>query len=156
MRTYTMGIVVLAFVLMTTLAFAGQSSNQHSTTTTTTTTTQTTATGPEHNIEGCVVKEGADFFLIPERGAPFKIQSNQDLGAAEGHKVMVSGKETSLAGAATGNPAGNMGNSAATPAAGGTGHDLHKLADRQLIVDNVKSIADTCPVNWNPAGHRTR
>ena len=99
------------------------------TTTTTTTTTQMTTTGPEHNIEGCMIKEGSDVFLVPERGNPFKLQSSQDLSAQEGHRVMVSGKEASL-------PAGAP------------------MSNREIMVDNVKSIADTCPVNWNPVVKR--
>ncbi len=144
MRSYTVTLLAFAFLLLTVAVAAAQ---QRSTTTTTTTTTQTTATGPEHNVEGCILKESADFFLLPERGAPFKLQSNQDLTADEGHKVIVSGKETALNAAA--GAASPMGAGSA-PAAAGSGNDLQRMADRQMIVDHVKSLADTCPVNWNP------
>lgn len=154
MRRYLVAIVALAFLLATAQTFAGTSSSQTSSTTTTTTTTQTTATGPEHGIEGCVVKEGADFFLIPQRGAPFKLQANQDLSADDGHHVMVKGKESSLPPATGSMTPGNMGPAASAPAGSGTGSDLHALSNRQLIADSVKSIADTCPVNWNPIGSR--
>jgi hypothetical protein len=140
MRTYALSILALACVLTTTLLF-GQASNQRSTTTTTTTTTQITATGPEHNIEGCVVREGSDFFLLPQRGAPFKIQSSQDLSANDGHRVMVSGKETALT---------TTNNAGATAAAGNAG-ELHTRANRQLVADSVRSIANTCAMNWNPS-----
>jgi hypothetical protein len=154
MRTYLVATVALAFLLATAQAFAATGSSQATSTTTTTTTTQTTATGPEHGIEGCVVKEGSDFFLIPERGVPFKLQSSQDLSIDDGHRVMVKGKEISMPAA---NAPSNMGAAANTQAAAGTGNDLHNLSNRELIVDSVKSMADTCPVNWNPiSGRRAR
>ena len=100
-----------------------------------------TATGTEHNIEGCVVREGSDFFLIPQRGTPFKIQSSQDLSADDGHRVMVSGKDTALT--AT--------NNAGAGAAAANAAELHTRANRQLLADSEKSIANTCPMNWNPS-----
>ncbi len=150
MRSYAVCLLVFAFLLLTVAISVGQ---QRSTTTTTTTTTQTTATGPEHNVEGCLIKESSDFYLLPEHGRPFKLQSNQDLSANEGHKVMVTGKETGLnaaAGAASPSAAGSA------PVVSGSGSDLHRLADREMIVDHVKSVADTCPVNWNPGVRRSR
>jgi hypothetical protein len=157
MRRYAVSLLAFAFLLLTVGVAAAQ---QRSTTTTTTTTTQTTATGPEHNIEGCILKESSDFFLLPERGAPFKLQSNQNLSADEGHKVIVSGKETAL-NAAAGTMANPAGGTAASPtaagsaaASSGTGNDLHSMADREMIVDNVRSVANTCPVNWNPGVRR--
>ncbi len=104
-----------------------------------------------------MIKESADFFLLPEHGRPFKLQSNQDLSADEGHKVVVSGKETALnaaAGAAA--PAGSAPvASGSAPSVSGSGSDLHRLADREMIVDHVKSVSDTCPVNWNPGVRRS-
>ncbi len=144
-------LLLSAFAMLLYVSSAVAQTRPQSSTTTTTTTTQTTVTGPEHNVEGCVVSESGDFFLIPQRGEPFKLQANnQNLSALEGHKVMVSGKE--LAGAAANQ------NSAAAPSAGntqssatGTGNDLHRLANRQFAADNIRSVAETCPVNWNPA-----
>ncbi len=147
MRKYIAALVASAFLLLVLSAAAQAPRSQRSTTTTTTTTT-TTATGPEHHIEGCIVKESTDFFLIPQRGRPFKLQSNQDLSANEGHRVSVSGKEMPLTSAA--NAAGNVGVAGNTAASTGSGNDLHSLSDRQIIVDGVNSIANTCPVNWNP------
>jgi hypothetical protein len=156
MRRYTASLVAFTFLLLTVTALAqtAPSSSQKgstSTTTTTTTTTQTTASGPEHNIEGCIIKESADFFLLPEHGAPFKLQSSQNLASDEGHKVMVSGKESALS--AAGMPISSP-SDANAPAASGSGSDLHHLAKRQLVIDSVKSIADTCPLNWNPGLRR--
>ncbi len=147
MRSYAVCLLVFAFLLLTVAVSVGQ---QRSTTTTTTTTTQTTATGPEHNVEGCIIKESADFFLLPEHGHPFKLQSSQDLSPDEGHKVVVSGKETALNAAAGASPAA----AGSAPAASGTGNDLHRMANREMIVDNVKSVSQTCPVNWNPGVRR--
>ncbi len=147
MRKYIAALVASAFLLLVLSAAAQAPRSQRSTTTTTTTTT-TTATGPEHHIEGCIVKESTDFFLIPQRGRPFKLQSNQDLSANEGHRVSVSGKEMPSTSAA--NAAGNAGVAGNTAASTGSGNDLHSLSDRQIIVDAVNSIANTCPVNWNP------
>ncbi len=155
MRTKFLLISVFTMLLYASAAVAQVSSRpKSSTTTTTTTTTRTTVSGPEHNIEGCVVSESGDFFLIPERGQPFKLQAtaNQNLSAQEGHKVVVKGKELS---------ASASGQSSAAPAsagnaANGTGDDLHRLANRQLVADNIRSVADTCPVNWNPATRSRR
>ncbi len=155
MRSYAVTLLVFAFLLLTVAVSVGQ---QRSTTTTTTTTTQTTATGPEHNVEGCIVKESADFFLLPEHGRPFKLQSNQDLSADEGHKVVVSGKETAMnaaAGAAAPSAPGAPVAAGSAPAASGSGNDLHRLSDREMIVDHVRSVTETCPVNWNPGVRRS-
>ena len=151
MRSYAVCLLVFAFLLLTVAVSVGQ--QRSTTTTTTTTTTQTTATGPEHNIEGCMIKESADFFLLPEHGRPFKLQSNQDLTANEGHKVIVSGKETALNAAAG---AASPAVSGSAPIASGSGDDLHRLSDREMIVDHVRSVSDTCPVNWNPGVRRSR
>jgi hypothetical protein len=142
MRTEWKLFLVLALVVWVTNAVAKNGAGQKSSTTTTTTTQTTTITGPEHNIEGCVAKEGGDYFLVPQRGAPFKLQAsaNQDLAAEEGHRVMVSGKELSPSAAG----------SQTIGAPGETGGDLHRLANRGLAVDRVRSIAQSCPVNWNP------
>ncbi len=144
-------LLLSAFAMLLYVSSAVAQTRAQSSTTTTTTTTQTTVSGPEHSVEGCVMSESGDFFLIPQRGEPFKLQANnKDLSALDGHKVMVSGKELSAASAGQNSAAsGSSGN--ATAAAAGTGNDLHRLANRQFVADNVRSVADTCPVNWNPA-----
>jgi hypothetical protein len=141
-----LGLVLLLALVMS-VTVAAQTTARQTSSTTTTTTTQTTVTGPEHNIEGCVVKEGSDYFLIPQRGEPFKLQAtaNQDFSAQEGHRVMVSGKELSPA---TRDAQSSEGNASASDT--GTGSDLHRLANRELVIDQVRSIAQTCPMNWNP------
>ena len=137
-------LLLSAFAMLLYVTSAVAQTRPQSSTTTTTTQTTTTVSGPEHSVEGCVMSESGDFFLIPQRGEPFKLQaSNQNLSALEGHKVMVSGKELSAAGQSSG--------ANAQAAASGTGNDLHRLANRQFVADNIKSVSDTCPVNWNPA-----
>ncbi len=144
-------LLLSAFAMLLYVSSAVAQTRPQSSTTTTTTTTQTTVSGPEHNVEGCVVSESGDFFLIPQRGEPFKLQaSNQNLGALEGHKVIVSGKELSGAPANQNSAASPSGGNTPSPATG-TGNDLHRLANRQYVADNIRSVADTCPVNWNPA-----
>ncbi len=138
--------LLFAVALLVSGAWA-QVSARPNTSTTTTTTQTTTVTGPEHNVEGCLLKEAGEFFLIPERGEPFLLQpaANQDLSPQEGHRVMVSGKEMSAAQNAA--AAGATGTAAQ---ATGTGNDLHQLANRRLVADGVRSVATTCHLNWSP------
>ncbi len=114
MRRHITLLAALAFLLsaMGLMAQTSSSARQHPTKTTTTTTTTTQqVSGPQHSVEGCVMKEASDFFLIPARGNPIELQpaSGQDLSAHEGHKVRVRGVETSL----------NASNTAGTGATGG-------------------------------------
>lgn len=148
---------ILAFVLILSVCGAMAQADAHQRTTTTTTTTTTTV-GPEHNIEGCIAKEQSDFFLIPQRGEPFQLQAaaSQDLAGQEGHKVMLSGKWLSASAQQSANANTNAnanmqsGAVAGQQQPAGTGNDLHQLSKRALVVDNIRSVADTCPVNWNP------
>lgn len=161
MRKELFLLVALLFALAVSGAMAQTTARQDTTTTTTTTTT-----GPEHNIEGCIAKEQSDFFLIPQKGEPFRLQAtaDQDLTTDTGHRVMVSGKwlaGNSASQTANANPNANANQntqrgSVAGQASSGTGNDLHSLANRELVVDNVKSISDTCPVNWNPLAKRQK
>jgi hypothetical protein len=155
MRKQFLLLVVFVFALAVSGAMA-QSARHKTSTTTTTTTTTTTVTGPEHKIEGCIAKEQTDFFLIPQRGEPFRLQAaaNQDIAGQEGHRVMVSGKWLNATEAQAVNGNTQSGSVAEQPA--GTGKDLHRLSRRELVVDNVRSIADTCPVSWNPRASRQR
>ena len=148
-------LLAFVFLLAVSSVFA-QRARQRSTTTTTTTTTVTT-TGPEHKIEGCIAKEQNDFFLIPQRGEPFRLQAsaNQDLGNDAGHRVTVSGKWLSGNSVHTATTDENTEHgTVAGQASSGTGNDLHRLSKRELVVDHVRSIADSCPVNWNPKARR--
>jgi hypothetical protein len=179
-------LVAMAFLLFAIGATAQTSStgNKQTTTTTTTTTQQTTTTGAERSVEGCLLKEASDYFLIPAHGNPIELQatSGQDLSAHEGHKVKVSGVESTLSasssgtgmtGGATGvatststtatgaqSSTHSVGENAGSSAAGissasGTGSDLHKLATKQMAVSNLQHEATSCPVNWNPGVKRS-
>lgn len=117
MRKYFVFAIAVAFLLFVLGAVAQTSSsmnnNQATTTTTTTTTTnQTTTSGPQRTIEGCVIKEAADYFLIPRSGKPIELQptSGEDLSAHEGHRVKIQGMESSL----------NASTAAGTAGTGGT------------------------------------
>ncbi len=100
MRRYVTVLVALAFLLCAMGLMAQTSGSGHNATQTTTTTTTTThqVSGPQHTVEGCIIKEGADLFLVPARGNPIELQpaSGQDLSAHVGHKVKVRGVETAL------------------------------------------------------------
>ncbi|MGI9103449.1 MAG: hypothetical protein ACR2IF_13505 [Terriglobales bacterium] len=174
MRKHITCLVLLAILLFALGAMAQTSSSSQTTTTTTTTTT-----GPSRTIEGCIIKEASDFFLVPAHGNPIELQASagQDLNAHEGHKVKINGVESALsatntsatvagtAGAAgvstsaSTAPAGNTGAISSNSGAGsqgsagvstGTGNDLHKLATQQMSVAKLTHVSETCPVNWNP------
>jgi hypothetical protein len=143
MRKHVTCLVALAFLLFVVGATAQTSSSgqsQPSTTTTTTTTTQqanpgssdqtqdqrsgmshaktsSQTSGAEQTVEGCIVKESSDYFLIPSHGNPIELQasSGQDLSAHAGHKVKVHGTESSL-GASSSMGAGGTGGAAGTAA----------------------------------------
>ncbi len=134
MRRYLTTLVVLAFLLFAMGAIA-QTNAQHTTTTTTTTTTQQTITsGPERTVEGCLVKEGSDFFLIPARGNPIELQASagENLSEHEGHKVKVRGVESSLsasgAGAGTTGGAAGAATTTTTTTASGAQSSTHSVA----------------------------
>ncbi|MFB3917221.1 MAG: hypothetical protein ACE14M_10860 [Terriglobales bacterium] len=199
MRKYMTAIVAVAFLLFTLGAMAQTSSssgqygnpsastssqtesNPSSSTTTQSTTTSTSTSGEQRSIEGCVVQEQGQFFLIPKQGNPLKLQaaSDQDLKSHEGQQVSVSGTESSLSASAGASTSGGMAGTAAgtstesqagvsqpgavgsragqagmSGSAAGTS-DLKSMADRQLSVQNINKIASTCPSNWNPSFPQT-
>jgi hypothetical protein len=122
MRKYTVLAVAVAFLLFGLGAVAQTSAGTHpsqTTTTTTTTTNQTTTTGHERSVEGCVVKEASDYFLIPHSGHPIELQATtgEDLSAHEGHRVKIQGMESSMAaGSAAGAGAAGTGGAAGAAA----------------------------------------
>ena len=168
--------VLLSLLLSATVALAQSSGSDQSTspsaapsasqdqTTTTTTTTHTTTTGTSRSVEGCIVKEGSDFFLIPRAGSPIRLQpsAGQDLSEHVGHKVKAQGTLGPIAASSATASSSGAQSTASTSVqtaqtagdksetATGTGNDLHKLADRQLAIDSVTHISASCPVNWNP------
>jgi uncharacterized protein YdeI (BOF family) len=142
MRKYMASLAVLTFLLFALGAMAqtsgsyGQSNppsassssqgqNQgQSSTTTTTTTSQTTSNPQQASLDGCVVREQADYFLVPRSGSPIKLQSSagQDFSSKVGQHVQITGNESSLsasAGSQTG--AGATGAPSASASAGTSG-----------------------------------
>ena len=94
------------------------------------------------------MKEGSDYFLIPRSGNPIQLQAGgQDLAAHEGHKVKVSGPESSLSASTSEPGASGM---PQTGAASGSGNDLHRLSEKEIMVSKIDHVAGSCPANWNP------
>jgi hypothetical protein len=123
MRKYFVLAIAVAFLLFVLGAVAQTSAGTHNsqatTTTTTTTTQQTTTSGPQRTMEGCVVKEASDYFLIPRSGKPIELQvtTGADLTAHEGHRVKIQGVESSLsAGTAAGAGSSGTGGTAGAAA----------------------------------------
>ena len=195
MRKHLAVLVVLAFLLFVMGATAQTSSSSEPQQPTTTTTQQSTSTTDQDQgkssaksgsdaIEGCLMKEGSDYFLIPRSGNPIQLQvGGQDLTAHEGHRVKVRGSESSAStsGAGTSQTGGTAGTAAGTSApsassgsqsssgavgqstagagsqtsgsagaVSGSGNDLHRLSEKQIMVSKVDHVADSCPANWNP------
>lgn len=119
MRKYMASLVVLTFLLFALGVMAqtsgsyGQSNppsassssseGQNSSTTTSTTTSQTTTNPQQANLDGCVIREQADYFLVPQAGSPIKLQSSagQDFSSKVGQRVKVTGSESTLSASAT-------------------------------------------------------
>lgn len=149
---------------------------------------QMSSSGKAKTIEGCVVREESDYFLVPKRGTPVRISSTGagDISGHVGHQVKAHGTESmaSSMGAGTSGQAGTSGTVAGgetsgtsaqagqetsgavgtptTPPSGtagaagttgtagsGTGA-LHSAANREIVVDRVDMVSETCPSNWNP------
>lgn len=144
--------LLIPLLLFTVAAFAQVTSTTQTTRTTrssptthqqTTTTERTTTTtnGVAHTVEGCVMREATDFFLVPSSGSPIRLNGSTgvDLSTQEGHLVRVRGTE--IAGSDTRHEPVQSGDS---------GRDLHRLATRHMDVSRVTPVANSCPVNWNP------
>jgi hypothetical protein len=148
MRKYLTVLVALAFVLFVIGATAQtSSSSEPQQSTTTTQQGNSTASAPasesDQATEGCLMKEGTDYFLIPRSGNPIQLQAGgQDLAAHEGHKVKVSGPASSLSASTSGQ--------SPTGAASGSGNDLHRLSEKEIMVSKIDHVAGSCPANWNP------
>jgi hypothetical protein len=141
MRKYLVIAVGCAFLLFAVAAIAqtdtsGQYGNQstsktetQSSTSQSSTTTQMGANSGAQTIDGCLVREQTDYFLIPQSGNPIKVQASagEDLSEHAGHEVKVTGTESALnAGAmgsstAMGSSAGTTGAAASTPSTGSQG-----------------------------------
>src|SRR5512146_1738804 len=128
--------------------------------------------------EGCIMREESDWFLVPKRGNPIRLQASgaENPSAHEGHRVKIHGTESAISGggaSSAGTSGGTAGATTEKPPSGqpesgqagavasgnppsgaggatGTGNDLHKLADKEITVEKIDMVSETCPVNWNP------
>jgi outer membrane protein assembly factor BamA len=92
------------------------------------------ASSNPQTVEGCIVREETDYYIVPEQGSAQKLSGNTaDLGQHVGHHVTVKGTSTSASSATSG---GTSGSSA---------------ANQQFTVAEVDMISDNCPSNWNPS-----
>jgi hypothetical protein len=107
---------------------SGQYGNQSTTSKTETqsstsqssTTTQMGAPTGAPTIDGCLVRERTDYFLIPRSGNPIKVltSAGEDLSEHAGHEVKVTGPESALSEGGMGSSAGTAGTAASTPTTG--------------------------------------
>ncbi len=129
MRRYLSILLGAAFLLFATAVIAqtssssGQYSNPSSTNSQASP-NQTGTSGAQKTAEGCIAKQGTDFFLIPKSGNPVKLQASntEELTEHEGHQVKVSGTESSLsaAGGTSGSETGTSASSQQPSSASGT------------------------------------
>ncbi|MFB3917009.1 MAG: hypothetical protein ACE14M_09775 [Terriglobales bacterium] len=132
--------------------------------------------GKEKTLEGCVIREETDYFLVPKRGNPVYLSSAGAANLSEhvGHHVKVHGKSASYkasaqpaggtSGAATSQttpstkpePSGTSGAvaGAMSEKAGAAGTTTatgpaHSAADREITVERVDMVSESCPANWN-------
>jgi hypothetical protein len=134
MRKSLVIAVGCAFLLFAVAATAqtsdnsGQYGNQSTTSKTETqsstsqssTSTQMGAPSGAQTVEGCLVREQTDYFLVPQSGNPIKVQASagEDYSEHAGHKVKVTGSESALSEGGMGSSAGTAGTAASTPATG--------------------------------------
>jgi hypothetical protein len=130
-------------------------------------------------LDGCLVREETDYYLIPRSGAPVHVSSSggTDLSQHENHRVKLHGTQSaaSSTGGDTSSQAGMSGTAAGTAgsqASGQTGTSgsvgagtnppsssagtassgkLHSAATQDFTVDEVDMVSATCPSNWNPS-----
>jgi len=145
MRKYiaiAVGCVFLLFAFAAAAQMSGSSGQygSQSTTTESQTTTNSNSSGSQ-TIEGCLVKEQTDYFLIPQSGNPIKLEPNSSANYSghEGHKVKVTGSKTA------------MSSDSSSASSSASGNDLHRMATEDMTVMKIQHIAATCPANWNPS-----
>jgi hypothetical protein len=131
--------------------------------------------GKAHTVEGCIVKEESDYFLVPKSGSPVMLQAGggESPSGHEGHHVKVKGAEqpmsaaggagatggaagtaSSTSGGETGSQAGQagaMGSQTGQAGAGGAagGGQLHQNASKMIVADQITMVSENCPANWN-------
>ncbi len=102
----------LAFLLFGVVAFAQYgSSSQSNSSSNTSQATSSTPNGQQSSIEGCLVKEQTDYFLVPKSGNPIELQASasEDLSKHEGHRVKVRGNESPISAGSSASTSGAAG-----------------------------------------------
>ena len=131
------------------------------------------------SLEGCVVRQQTDFFLIPQSGNPVHLtdSGSANLGSHVGHHVRVQGSQSmagltspgtsDTTGGATGTASGTTGGSSTSDTTGSTigansgsnsggSNDMHSAATQDMQVSRVDMISESCPANWNSRWNSSR
>ena len=167
-------ITVIAFCLFTLVAIAQAPSSSSSSTQTpsassgqSTASDQAAANSGEQTLDGCIVKEQADYFIQPESGDRERLTGSQDLSPHVGHHVKVHGLEaansastgsssnasdrTSTSGTASketqNNAAGSMAGNAGSSNATGTGSHASNVSGKNFNVTRVDMVSESCPAS---------
>jgi hypothetical protein len=84
-------------------------------------------------VEGCIVREETDYYIVPEQGSAQKLNGNpSQLNQHVGHHVQVQGTTS--------------GGSTASSTASGS-----NAGSQEFNVAEVDMISTNCPANWNPS-----
>jgi hypothetical protein len=129
------------------------------------------------SVEGCIVREQTDYFIVPQSGTPVRLASTSvtTIAPHTGHRVKVDGTEMAsntgggvsgtagTSGAAAGGTAGSTGATGSAGAIGsstGAGQSstsgtsassgqLHQAATQEITVAKLTMVSESCPANWN-------
>jgi hypothetical protein len=88
------------------------------------------------SVEGCIVQEETDYYLIPKSGNPIHLtpSANANPSAHVGHHVTATGTETATSGGSS---------------ASGGGSSLSSSATQDMTVAEIDMVSESCPSNWN-------
>lgn len=133
--------------------------------------------GKEKTVEGCVVRQQTDYFIFPKKGQPLRasgqdlsahvghhVKVHGTEGNASGSMASSSGNTGGASGAAasgsmgqsasTGSTgaigsstSGTSGNTAGTAGESGTSGGASSASNKEIVVDRVDTISETCPAN---------
>lgn len=99
----------------------------------------------QQSLEGCIVKEETEYYLIPENGGNRVHLNNSDnVAKHEGHHVRVYGQEQG-----SGNTAENHGS--ANTSTNNAESDNHNMGNtgNEFLVDKIQMISTKCPQGSN-------
>lgn len=113
-----------------------------------------TRSGKEKTVDGCIVRQQTDYFIVPRKGQPMRV-SGSDISSHVGHHVKVHGtEEAGTMGASatgTGGTSGSMtsagskteaqesGSMGSTSAAG--------ASSKEIVAERIDMVSETCPAN---------